>query len=462
MCAWWSQRTRMGATSSASNIRKDRSRRSRKNCRPRRPRPSAVRRGPRPSAARCRRCRWRRYSPPAQEEMPRPGFAPGLRFSRVPYAAGAGACGCASYGAVRQVMPHGRSRHVQFDQRRLFRRHEIGVDLGVFPGAGGHLYRHRCAHARLRLLILVARAVIVTGVGRAGAGDSDFVARHRRGAARGGHRGHFKRDPAVSHGGGAAAAVAWAGDAHTRPAAAGAFYLGEHVGGIAAPAAGAAARAAHRVLQRPVGRLYGHGGDVRFRRLLPRRRAAAAVCRRVALSDPDVVSDLNRAQQPAPGGPAGAGTRPRARAAADLLARRARPDVDRLGWRLARLRRPPLARGRQMNAAVAELWPYLLLILAGYLPNEIWRVLGLVLARGLNEDSEIVVWSRGVATAILAGVIAKLILFSAGALAGIPLTVRVGAAVCGFLAFLAVKRSVFAGVLVGEAVLLLGGYLIPH
>ena len=112
-----------------------------------------------------------------------------------------------------------------------------------------------------------------------------------------------------------------------------------------------------------------------------------------------------------------------------------------------------------MNAALTDLWPYLLLVLAGYLPNEIWRVLGLVLARGLNEDSEIVVWSRGVATAILAGVIAKLILFSAGALAGIPLTVRVGAAVCGFLAFLAVKRSVFAGVLAGEVALLLGGFL---
>jgi hypothetical protein len=112
-----------------------------------------------------------------------------------------------------------------------------------------------------------------------------------------------------------------------------------------------------------------------------------------------------------------------------------------------------------MNAVLTDLWPYLLLILAGYLPNEIWRALGLVLARGLNEDSEIVVWSRGVATAILAGVIAKLILFSVGALAGIPLTVRVGAAVCGFLTFLAVKRSVFAGVLAGEAVLLLGGFL---
>ncbi len=63
------------------------------------------------------------------------------------------------------------------------------------------------------------------------------------------------------------------------------------------------------------------------------------------------------------------------------------------------------------------------------------------------------------ATAIVAGVIAKLILFSNGALANIPLSVRVGAAVCGFLVFLAVKRSVFAGVLAGEAVLLLGGLL---
>jgi hypothetical protein len=111
---------------------------------------------------------------------------------------------------------------------------------------------------------------------------------------------------------------------------------------------------------------------------------------------------------------------------------------------------------------MAELWPYLLLILAGYLPNEMWRALGLVLARGLNEDSEIVVWSRAVATAILAGVIAKLILFSSGALAGIPLSVRIGAAICGFVAFLVLKRSVFAGVAVGEAVLLLGGFLFAH
>jgi hypothetical protein len=112
-----------------------------------------------------------------------------------------------------------------------------------------------------------------------------------------------------------------------------------------------------------------------------------------------------------------------------------------------------------MNAVLNELWPYFLMVLVGYLPNEVWRAFGLVLARGLNEDSEVVVWSRAVATAILAGVIAKLILFSTGALAAVPLSVRVGAAVFGFIVFLGARRSVFAGVLAGEVALLLGGFL---
>jgi len=113
-------------------------------------------------------------------------------------------------------------------------------------------------------------------------------------------------------------------------------------------------------------------------------------------------------------------------------------------------------------SGAGELSPYLVLILVGFLPNEIWRWLGLILGRGLNETSEIVLWSRAVATAILAGVIAKLILFPLGELAAIPLAVRVGAAGAGFVAFLAIRRSLLAGVLVGEAVLLLGGYLSAH
>jgi len=104
-----------------------------------------------------------------------------------------------------------------------------------------------------------------------------------------------------------------------------------------------------------------------------------------------------------------------------------------------------------------ELAPYLILILVGFLPNEIWRMLGLVLARGLNENSQIVLWSRAVATAILTGVVAKLIFFAPGDLASVPLGVRVGAAAVGFAAFLAVRRSVFVGVMTGEAILVGAG-----
>lgn len=112
-----------------------------------------------------------------------------------------------------------------------------------------------------------------------------------------------------------------------------------------------------------------------------------------------------------------------------------------------------------MSATMAEIGPYLALILVGFLPNEFWRVLGLVLVRGLDERSQIIVWVRAVATAMLAGVLAQLILASSGALAAIPLTVRIGAACLGFAAFLIARRSVFAGVAAGVGAFTLGGYL---
>jgi Branched-chain amino acid transport protein (AzlD) len=103
-----------------------------------------------------------------------------------------------------------------------------------------------------------------------------------------------------------------------------------------------------------------------------------------------------------------------------------------------------------------ELHAYLLLVLVGFLPNEIWRVLGLVFAHGIDEESELFVWARAVATAVLAGVIAKILLFPPGALASVPLIVRLGAIACGLVAFLLVRRSVFAGVAAGEVALMLG------
>jgi hypothetical protein len=110
-------------------------------------------------------------------------------------------------------------------------------------------------------------------------------------------------------------------------------------------------------------------------------------------------------------------------------------------------------------SGMSELTAYALLLLVGFLPNEMWRMLGLVVARGMNEQSELFMWGRAVAIAVVAGVIAKIVLFPPGALAGVPLAIRLGAIGCGFAAFLLARRSVFVGVAVGEAVLMLGAGL---
>ena len=107
---------------------------------------------------------------------------------------------------------------------------------------------------------------------------------------------------------------------------------------------------------------------------------------------------------------------------------------------------------------LADLTPYLVLIAAGFLPNEVWRMLGIVVAHGLDEGSELVVWVRAVATGLLAGVVAKIILFPPGGLADVPLSVRLAAMAVGFAAFATVRRSVFVGVLAGEVTLILGGF----
>jgi len=103
---------------------------------------------------------------------------------------------------------------------------------------------------------------------------------------------------------------------------------------------------------------------------------------------------------------------------------------------------------------------YLALVLIGFLPSEVWRWLGVLLGRGLDEESEIVLWVRAVATALVAGVIARIVLFPPGGLANVPLEVRLGAIGCGLVAFFLIKRSPFAGLIVGEAALVVGALFV--
>lgn len=109
-----------------------------------------------------------------------------------------------------------------------------------------------------------------------------------------------------------------------------------------------------------------------------------------------------------------------------------------------------------MSGFVGDWQALLLLVLAGFLPNEVWRMVGLWFGGGVDESSEVLVWVRAVATAILAGVIAQILVQPPGALASVPDALRYGAVVAGFAVFLATRRSIFAGVACGEIVMVAG------
>ncbi|MDP3258384.1 MAG: AzlD domain-containing protein [Bosea sp. (in: a-proteobacteria)] len=106
-------------------------------------------------------------------------------------------------------------------------------------------------------------------------------------------------------------------------------------------------------------------------------------------------------------------------------------------------------------------WPYLALILFAVLPTEIWRWLAVAFSRRIDADSPALEWVRAVATALLAGIVAKLIVAPPGALAAVPLALRVGALSVTLAIMLFDRRRVLLAVLAGEATLIGGAYWLP-
>src|SRR5262249_9590267 len=151
---------------------------------------------------------------------------------------------------------------------------------------------------------------------------------------------------------------------------------------------------AHSVCERTRRGLFHLGADCDLRRLLSRAATAGAAHRRPAVSHSDFLSGLDRAQRPRTGGPPVARVRADPRADPRLLRRRSRHHVVGHHWRYAGVWRAPAAESPRMNAMMEQFWPYVVLILVGILPNEIWRALGLVVSRGLDEGSELLIWVR--------------------------------------------------------------------
>lgn len=113
-----------------------------------------------------------------------------------------------------------------------------------------------------------------------------------------------------------------------------------------------------------------------------------------------------------------------------------------------------------MIAPMGEGAALLLVVLVGFLPTEVWRSLAVIAGRRVEEGSAVFHWVKAVATALLAAVIARLLFAPAGALAEVPLALRLGAVAAGVAGFLLVRRSVFAGVVVGEIVLIGGAFFL--
>ena len=103
-----------------------------------------------------------------------------------------------------------------------------------------------------------------------------------------------------------------------------------------------------------------------------------------------------------------------------------------------------------MSDFIGDWHALVVLLVAGVLPNQIWRWLGLWLGGGLDEGSDLLMWVKAVATAILAGVIAEIVVQPPGALASVPEWLRYTAVLVGFAGFMASRKSIFTGVVCGE------------
>ncbi|MCM2293614.1 AzlD domain-containing protein [Allorhizobium sp. BGMRC 0089] len=101
-------------------------------------------------------------------------------------------------------------------------------------------------------------------------------------------------------------------------------------------------------------------------------------------------------------------------------------------------------------------WPYVVIIIAGWMATDVWRTLGVIAGNRLKEGSEALYWVRAVATALVMALTAKLIVFPNGALAASPLWLRLAAAAIGFIAFLLAGQRIIVGVTVALALLALG------
>ncbi len=117
--------------------------------------------------------------------------------------------------------------------------------------------------------------------------------------------------------------------------------------------------------------------------------------------------------------------------------------------------------GQGAGRAAAELFgsgwtAYGLILLAGFAVTEPWRWAGVIFSKNLSLDSEILIWVRAVSTALVAGLVTRMVIFAPGALEGVPLWLRVLAFAAGIAAYYLGRRILAVGIGGGVLVLIAG------
>ena len=104
---------------------------------------------------------------------------------------------------------------------------------------------------------------------------------------------------------------------------------------------------------------------------------------------------------------------------------------------------------------------FLMLLAIGVLVHEPWRWAGYLLGRRLDPEDEIFKWVKAVSTALVAALAARLLLFPSGALAGIPLWLRLAAFALGLAVFYGTRMTAWKGVCAGAALIAVGKLALP-
>jgi hypothetical protein len=83
---------------------------------------------------------------------------------------------------------------------------------------------------------------------------------------------------------------------------------------------------------------------------------------------------------------------------------------------------------------------YVAIVIAGFAVTYVWRFLGAIAVTSLHPESQVLLWVRAVATALVAALVARLISAPSGLLAETPALARYGGIIVGLATFATLRR----------------------